>query len=104
MDHPDFIVCSCMVNFIGLKRVKHFSQIVCLIFSRNPEGPPVESPELSVEPFLREPDPSDIANCRNTFCFQFEQTACASSQLVGGKGSQLALLTAIQNKVLLHKV
>ena len=34
----------------------------------------------------------------------FEQAACASSQLVGGKGSQLALLTSIQNKVLLHAV
>ena len=72
---------------------------MCLILSRNPDGPPVELPEVSVVPFLREPDPSDIANCRNTFCFQFEQAACASSQLVGGKGSQLALLTSIQNKV-----
>ena len=34
---------------------------------------------------------------------RFEQTTCASSQLVGGKGSQLALLTSIQNKVLLHE-
>ena len=72
---------------------------MCLILSRNPDGPPVELPEVSVEPFLREPNPSDIANCRNMFCFQFGQAACASRQLVGGKGSQLALLTSIQNKV-----
>ncbi|XP_052812980.1 uncharacterized phosphotransferase YvkC-like isoform X2 [Mya arenaria] len=67
---------------------------------RNPEGPPMSTtPEQSV-PLLREPALSDLsAGQGRAHSLSFTDKACKSSFVVGGKGAQLALLTAIQREV-----
>ena len=73
--------------------------ILVIFFLRHPEGPPISPlPEVSV-PLLSEPQTCDIVDHTDKLTLPFQQEACGSSQLVGGKGSQLALLTSIQIKV-----
>ena len=82
-----------------MSKIFRFFTVVMFPFNRNPEGPPVSPlPEPSV-PLLTEPRHCDIVDHQNKLTLPFQQEACGSSQLVGGKGSQLALLTAIQDKV-----
>ena len=51
-------------------------------------------------PLLEEPAWSDLPSGKGTaLSLPFTDEACKSALLVGGKGAQLAMLTAIQNEV-----
>ena len=51
-------------------------------------------------PLLAEPAWEEVQTSQQELCLPFTSPACSSSALVGGKGSQLALLTQMSEKVL----
>ena len=50
-------------------------------------------------PLLAEPAWEEVKISQQELCLPFTSPACSSSALVGGKGSQLALLTQMSEKV-----
>ena len=62
----------------------------------NPRGSPVK-PQLTLQ-WLNEPA-EVLQEETNALALKFSQHGCASSQLVGGKGCQLALLTQLNSDV-----
>jgi len=67
--------------------------------SRNPEGPPATENPPETLPLLQEPSLQNLQSYKGQLTLNFQSEGCKSSLLVGGKGSQLALLTEIQEKV-----
>lgn len=64
---------------------------------RNPEGPSFVLPESL--PLLQEPVAEEVKANTEKLTLTFDEEACGSSKLVGGKGAQLRQLSSIQNKV-----
>ncbi|KAL4221920.1 hypothetical protein ACF0H5_017972 [Mactra antiquata] len=64
---------------------------------RNPEGPTMTGDIPSTVSLLHEP--VNIEEYKEKITLTFEESMCLSSALVGGKGSQLAMLTSIQKQV-----
>ncbi|XP_033762375.1 uncharacterized phosphotransferase YvkC-like [Pecten maximus] len=64
---------------------------------RNPKGPSYVLPELL--PLLEEPTTEEVKAHTEDLTLTFDEEACGSSKLVGGKGAQLGQLSSIQNKV-----
>ncbi|OWF55492.1 phosphoenolpyruvate synthase [Mizuhopecten yessoensis] len=64
---------------------------------RNIEGPSYVQPESL--PLLQEPSAEEVKAQTEALTLTFDEDACRSSKLVGGKGAQLGQLSSIQNKV-----
>ncbi|KAK7114411.1 rifampicin phosphotransferase-like [Littorina saxatilis] len=65
-------------------------------FYRNPVRSKIEL-EATL-PLLEEPDWGEVKNSKDKLILPFTSLACCSSALVGGKGSQLALLTQMSQE------
>ncbi|XP_060065113.1 putative phosphoenolpyruvate synthase [Ylistrum balloti] len=64
---------------------------------RNTDGPSFVLPESL--PLLQEPAAELVKATTERLTLTFDEDACGSSKLVGGKGAQLGQLSSIQNKV-----
>lgn len=94
----------CVISINGMSVVLYEMSNVELIQRlkissyRNPDGPAVTSPEVSL-PLVTGVDDDLVKGRQSALVLPFADLACCSSQLVGGKGAQLAQLTKIQEMV-----
>lgn len=64
---------------------------------RNPDGPAMNEAPPEMVPLLKEPPVTE--EHKRLLTLTFQEKECQSSLLTGGKGSQLAMLTSIQNQI-----